>query len=71
MGMFRPDGTSKPRTRAGNLKQYHLALFNDSLRLADKNDVEAISSTTGFVTPYATAASRVRTPMTTGITPAR
>lgn len=54
MGMFRPDGTSKPRW-AGNLKQYHLALFNNSLRLADKNDVEAISSTTGFITPCATS----------------
>lgn len=51
MGMFRPDGGSRPRW-FGNLKQYKLKVF-DTLRLADKNGDEAISSTTGFVTPCA------------------
>ena len=51
MGMFRPDGGSKPRW-FGNLKQYQFKIF-DQLRLADKNGDQAISSTTGFITPCA------------------
>lgn len=51
-GMFRPDGGAKPRW-AGNLKQYKLKFFNGTLRLSDKNGDEAISSTTGFITPCA------------------
>jgi hypothetical protein len=50
MGMFRPDGGAKPRW-AGNLKQYKFKIFGGTLRLSDKNGDEAISSTTGFVTP--------------------
>ncbi|WP_435627123.1 pilus assembly protein [Candidatus Ferrigenium straubiae] len=52
MGMFRPEGTATPRW-AGNLKQYEFKIFNGVLRLADKSGNEAISSTTGFVTPCA------------------
>lgn len=52
MGMFRPEGSTAPRW-AGNLKQYEFKIFNGILRLADKNGNEAISSTTGFVTPCA------------------
>lgn len=51
MGMFRPDGGSKPRW-FGNLKQYQFKIF-DTLKLADKNGDQAISSTTGFITPCA------------------
>lgn len=51
-GMFRPDGSAKPRW-AGNLKQYKLKFFNGTLRLSDKNGDQAISSTTGFITPCA------------------
>lgn len=52
MGMFRPEGSAAPRW-AGNLKQYEFKIFNGVLRLADKHGFEAISSTTGFVTPCA------------------
>lgn len=52
MGMFRPDVTSAPRW-FGNLKQYKFAFFNGDLKLADKNNSEAISSTTGFITACA------------------
>ncbi len=52
MGMFRPDGGAKPRW-AGNLKQYKFKVFNGVMRLADKHGDEAISSTTGFVSPCA------------------
>lgn len=52
MGMFRPEGGAAPRW-PGNLKQYKFKLFNGVLRLSDKNGDEAISTTTGFVTPCA------------------
>ncbi len=52
MGMFRPEGTASPRW-AGNLKQYEFKIFDGVLRLADKIGNQAISSTTGFVTPCA------------------
>lgn len=53
MGMFRPDGSRKPRW-AGNLKQYKFRIFDDGvMRLSDKNNEEAISSTTGFIAPCA------------------
>ena len=52
MGMFRPEGSATPRW-PGNLKQYKFKIFNGVLRLADKNGDEAISTTTGFVTPCA------------------
>jgi len=54
MGMFRPDGTASPRW-PGNLKQYQFKLFNGVLKLADKNGMDAISTTTGFVTPCASS----------------
>lgn len=54
MGMFRPDGSASPRW-PGNLKQYQFKLFNGVLKLADKNGMDAISPTTGFVTPCATS----------------
>jgi hypothetical protein len=52
MGMFRPEGDASPRW-PGNLKQYQFALINGVLKLADKNGLDAISPTTGFVTPCA------------------
>ena len=52
IGMFRPDGKARPRWY-GNLKQYQIALFGTSARLADKDGKEAIASTTGFVQPCA------------------
>lgn len=52
IGMFRPDSGGQPRW-AGNLKQYQFAFFADQLKLADKNNAEAISATTGFMTPCA------------------
>jgi type IV pilus assembly protein PilY1 len=52
IGMFRPDSGGQPRW-AGNLKQYQFAFFADQLKLADKNKVEAVSATTGFMTPCA------------------
>jgi len=54
MGMFRPDGSAAPRW-PGNLKQYQFKLFNGVLKLADKNGMDAISTTTGFVQPCATS----------------
>ena len=52
MGMFRPEGGASPRW-PGNLKQYKFKIFNGVLKLSDKNGDEAISTTTGFVTPCA------------------
>lgn len=52
MGMFRPEGGAAPRW-PGNLKQYKFKIFNGVLRLSDQNGDEAISTTTGFVTPCA------------------
>ena len=54
MGMFRPDASAAPRW-AGNLKQYKFAFFAGELKLADMNGNEAISSTTGFITPCASS----------------
>lgn len=56
MGMFRPDGDSKPRWR-GNLKQYQFTYdpTTDSLYLAGVNGKTAISSATGFISPTATS----------------
>ncbi len=48
IGMFRPDGDANPRWY-GNLKQFKIALFGGDAKLADKNNAEAISATTGFV----------------------
>jgi len=52
MGMFRPKSDATPRW-AGNLKQYQFKIFGGILRLADKMGDEAISATTGFITPCA------------------
>ncbi|MFA5530159.1 MAG: hypothetical protein WDA11_05790 [Thiohalomonadaceae bacterium] len=52
IGMFRPDSTAAPRW-AGNLKQYQFKFFVDEMKLADKEEEEAISATTGFITPCA------------------
>lgn len=54
VGMFRPDAGAGPRW-AGNLKQYQLKFFGDALNLADKRGEQAISSTTGFITPCASS----------------
>ena len=48
IGMFRPDGDANPRWY-GNLKQFQIALFGGDAKLADKNGVEAIAASTGFV----------------------
>lgn len=49
VGMFRPGGDSLPRWN-GNLKQYKLGVVNDSLKLLDADDKEAISSSgSGFI----------------------
>ena len=54
MGMFRPDGGTRPRWR-GNLKQYKFGYdpTTDSLSLVDINGDPAISGATGFVSPTA------------------
>ncbi len=52
IGMFRPNSGAGPRW-AGNLKQFQFKFFLDELKLADKNGDEAISATTGFITPCA------------------
>lgn len=52
IGMFRPSGSAEPRW-PGNLKQYEFKFFGGQVKLADKSGQEAISSTTGFVTPCA------------------
>lgn len=49
VGMFRPGGDAMPRWN-GNLKQYKLGVVNDSLKLLDADDNEAISSSgSGFI----------------------
>ncbi len=54
MGVFRPDGDSKPRWR-GNLKQYEFkySVATDTLELADVNGHPAVVSSTGFLSPAA------------------
>jgi len=54
IGMFRPDGQSKPRW-LGNLKQYKIARNSatGSIFLADANGNVATNSATGFVSPNA------------------
>ena len=56
IGMFRPDGNALPRW-VGNLKQYQF-IYNasaDSLRLADRSLLPAVSPTTGFIDNDATS----------------
>ena len=50
IGMFRPDAKALPRW-VGNLKQYQFKYdaVQNTLELADKNDVAAISNVTGFI----------------------
>ena len=48
VGMFRPDTVAKPRWN-GNLKQYKLGEVNNSLKLLDANEVQAINTSTGFI----------------------
>lgn len=52
IGMFRPDASGKPRW-FGNIKQYQFAIDGARLMLADANGNDAISATTGFITPCA------------------
>lgn len=55
MGMFRPDASAKPRWM-GNLKQYQFCIDTvGKLYLGDKDCKQAVSSTTGFITPSATS----------------
>ena len=51
IGMFRPDVTEHPRW-FGNLKRYQLGVFSGSTDLADVNNQQAVSSTTGFISSY-------------------
>lgn len=58
IGMFKPDTFSQPRWY-GNLKQYQFKFFEDnSLRMVDFSSpsINAVSATTGFITPCATSA---------------
>jgi type IV pilus assembly protein PilY1 len=64
VGMFRPDGDSKPRW-SGNLKQYKLGFVNGVLRTVDADGLAAISSSgsdfiaecaRSYWTPVATSA---------------
>ncbi len=48
IGMFRPDANAKPRWY-GNLKRYQIALFGGEAKLADKDGLEAVAASTGFV----------------------
>ncbi|MDH4873341.1 pilus assembly protein PilY [Pseudomonas sp. BN515] len=49
IGMFRPDRNALPRWH-GNLKQYKLAFLNGELKLADADNISAISSSgSGFI----------------------
>ena len=54
VGMFRPDGQSKPRWY-GNLKQYKFAydIDTNSLSVVDSANVAAASAATGFAVPDA------------------
>ena len=53
MGMFRPDGSAKPRWR-GNLKQYQFGLDTlGKLSLVDSTGASAVSGSTGFISPNA------------------
>lgn len=54
MGMFRPDGQSRPRW-AGNLKQYQFGYTSatQAVSLIDAAGAVAINPTTGFITPSA------------------
>jgi type IV pilus assembly protein PilY1 len=52
IGMFRPDPQAKPRWY-GNLKRFQISLFGDDARLADADEKEAVSATTGFLQPCA------------------
>jgi type IV pilus assembly protein PilY1 len=55
MGVFRPDINDTPRWM-GNLKQYQFCLDSlQKLYLGDANCLDAVSSTTGFLTPLASS----------------
>jgi type IV pilus assembly protein PilY1 len=54
IGMFRPNAQGLPRWY-GNLKQYQIALFGNDAKLADKNGLETIAASTGFVQACATS----------------
>ena len=54
IGMFRPDATAHRRW-FGNLKRYQFGVFNGYTDIADINGNQAVSTTTGFITPCATS----------------
>ena len=54
IGMFRPDSGARPRWY-GNLKLYKIRDFNGGPKLADMNNLEAVSDTTGFIKACATS----------------
>jgi type IV pilus assembly protein PilY1 len=52
IGMFRPDEDGFPRW-PGNLKQYKLGIINNQLRTLDADNIQAINTSTGFITECA------------------
>lgn len=52
VAMFRPDDDARPRWY-GNLKRYQVGIVNGQVKLTDRNNVAAIASSTGFLTPCA------------------
>lgn len=48
IGMFRPDGDSRPRWH-GNLKRFQVGAINGEVKLTDKNNADAIAASTGFL----------------------
>ena len=52
IGMFRPDEDGFPRW-PGNLKQYKLGIVSNQLRTLDADNIQAINTSTGFITECA------------------
>ena len=48
MGMFRPDGDSRPRWY-GNLKRFQVGAVDGEIKLTDRNNADAIAPATGFL----------------------
>jgi type IV pilus assembly protein PilY1 len=52
IGVFRPDEDAFPRW-PGNLKQYKFGIVNNQLRTLDADNLQAINTSTGFITECA------------------
>lgn len=48
IGMFRPDNDARPRWY-GNLKRYQVGIVNGEVKLTDRNNADAIASSTGYL----------------------